>query len=112
MTDAATAADDDLDPADREALGALFALMLADRELGGLVADKLARAGSRSTSARFAAFALQSDALALKPWQHPPAWGGIADADGLADRLRRAGLRGTSRTRRRLWRAKERPKRR
>ena len=83
--------DDALDPVDREALERAVQLMLANRELGAHVAETL-RERPWLSVAHFCVFSLQMDALSLKPWEHPPAWGGTPDADALADRLREAGL--------------------
>jgi hypothetical protein len=107
MTDAATAADDNekgVHPMDT--LGGL-----ADRELGGLVRETL-RERPWIDVARFCAFAAQMAALQLRPYQPPPCWGGDPDADGLADRLRAAGLSRFEPDPAAALAAKERPKRR
>jgi hypothetical protein len=93
MTDAAAAAADQaLDPVDREALERAVQLMLDDRELSGMVRDKLRDEEPWRSVAEFCSYSLQMDALQLRPWQHPPAWGGTADADELVRRLVAAGL--------------------
>jgi hypothetical protein len=91
MTDVAAAADEALDPVDREALQRCVDLMLRDRELGELVRAKLRDEPWRSV-AEFCSYSCQMDALRLKPWEHPPAWGGTPDADALVERLRACGL--------------------
>jgi hypothetical protein len=123
MTDAATAADDNekgvhpmdtlggLDPVDLDALQRCVEHMLADRELGGLVRETL-RERPWIDVARFCAFAAQMAALQLRPYQPPPCWGGDPDADGLADRLRAAGLSRFEPDPAAALAAKERPKRR
>jgi hypothetical protein len=88
MSDAAEA---ELEPRDADALERCVALM---RATGGDYArhiESMLRNQPWRQVARFCAYSLQCDSLALKPWQSPPAWGGTADAEALIARLEAVG---------------------
>lgn len=81
----------ELEPHDREALTRCLQLLALDPEWAEFIEAKL-KNGSWREAARFAAFSCQTDCLALRPWEHPPCWGGTVEADALVARLAAAGL--------------------
>jgi hypothetical protein len=82
--------DDEMSPVDREALDRAIALVQASKDPGRR--EQIAQMLSEDPwieAAHFASFHCQCKALALRPWNSPPAYGDVGDDAAAAALLKR-----------------------